>query len=57
MKAKVESKHNVKKADYDMYVSACRETSEFILAIVDDTWVRELRDPEIFVPRYFHATS
>ena len=31
-----------------MYVSACRETSKFILAIVEDTWVRELRDPDIF---------
>ena len=33
-RAKVESKHNVKKADYDMYMSACCETSKFLLAIV-----------------------
>ena len=47
-RAKAESKHNVKKADYDMYVSACRVTSKFILAIVEDTWVFELCDPEKF---------
>ena len=47
-RAKAESKHNVKKADYNMYLSACRETIKFILAIVEDTWVRELRDPDIF---------
>ena len=38
----------LKKVDYDMYVSACRETSKFILAIVEDTWIRDLRDPDIF---------
>ena len=31
-----------------MYVSACRKTSKFILAIVEDTRVRELRNPNIF---------
>ena len=46
--AKAESQHNVKKADYNMYVAACQETSKFILAVVEDTWVRELRDPNIF---------
>ena len=47
-RAKAESKHNVKKADYNMYVSACREAGKFILAVVEDTWVRELCDPDIF---------
>ena len=47
-RAKAESKHNAKIADYNMYVSACRETSKFILAIVKDTWVREIRNPDIF---------
>ena len=37
VRAKAESRHNVKKADYNMYVSACRETSKFILAVVEDT--------------------
>ena len=31
-----------------MYVAACRETGKFILAVVEDAWVRELRDPDIF---------
>ena len=47
-RAKAESKHNLKKVDNNMYVSACRETSKFMLAVVEDTWVRELRDPDIF---------
>ena len=42
-RAKAESAYNVKKADYDMYVSACRKTSKFILAVVEDMWVRKLR--------------
>ena len=46
--AKAESAHNVKKADYEVYVSACRKTSKFILAIVEDTWLRKLRDTNIF---------
>ena len=29
-----------------MYETARRETTQFVLAIVADTWVRELRDPD-----------
>ena len=47
-RAKAEFQHNVKRADYNMYVAACRETGKFILAVVEDAWVRELRDPDIF---------
>ena len=56
-RANAKSRHNVKKADYNMYVAAFRETSKFILAVVEDTWVRKFRDPDIFMPRYFHAIS
>ena len=37
-----------KKEDYRIFAAAERESSKFILAVVEDTWVRELRDPDLF---------
>ena len=35
----------MKCADYDVYDTAIRCTRNFIIAVVEDTWIRELRDP------------
>ena len=43
-----EATHTSKKEDYQLFAAAERESSKFILAVVKDTWVRELRDPDIF---------
>ena len=32
-------------SDYQLFAAAERETREFILAVVDETWVRKLCDP------------
>ena len=40
--------HTAKKEDYRISAAAKRESSKFILAVVEDTWVRKLRDPDIF---------
>ena len=52
--------HKSKYANRGTYKTARRETSQFILVIVKDTWVQKLRDPETFytdvVPKalFFH---
>ena len=38
--------HKAKRADRATYETAQRETTQFVLAVVADTWVRELRDSE-----------
>ena len=43
-----DASHTAKKEDYRLIAAAKRESSKFILAVVEDTWVRELRDPNIF---------
>ena len=35
----------MKRADYDVYDTAIRCTHNFIIAVVEDTWIRELHDP------------
>ena len=35
----------VKRTDYDVYNTAIRCTQNFIIVVVEDTWIRELRDP------------
>ena len=40
--------NTAKKEDYRLFAAAERESSKFILAVVKDTWVRKLRDPNIF---------
>ena len=44
--ARMEAAHKAKCADRSTYETARRETAQFILAVVKDTWVRELRDTE-----------
>ena len=44
--ARTEAAHKAKRADRATYKTAQRETAQFILAVVDNTWVRELRDTE-----------
>ena len=43
-----ETAHTAKKEDYRLFAAAKRESSKFILAVVEDKWVHELRDPDIF---------
>ena len=43
-----EAAHTAKKEDYRLFTAAKRESSKFILAVVEDTWVRELRNPDLF---------
>ena len=47
-RSKGEAVHTANIADYQIFAAAKRETRDFILAIVDDTWVRKLREPITF---------
>ena len=42
----------MKHADYDVYDTSIRCTRNFIIAVVEDTWIGELRDP---ISRYNDA--
>ena len=44
--ARSEAAHKAKRADRATYETAQRETTRFVLAVVADTWVRELRDSD-----------
>ena len=44
--ARLEADHKTKRADRTTFETARRETTQFVLAVVADTWVRELRDPD-----------
>ena len=44
--ARQESAHKARHADRSNFVTARREMTQFMLAVVADTWVRELRDPD-----------
>ena len=46
--ARTEATHKAKCDDHGTYETARRETAQFILAIIEDTWVRELRDTATF---------
>ena len=37
-----------KKEDYRIFSVFNRDSSKFVLAVVEDTWVRELRNPDLF---------
>ena len=37
--------HTSKIADYQLLAATKRETRNFILAVIEDTWVRKLREP------------
>ena len=41
-----EAAHKAKRADRATYETARQDTAQFILAVVNETWVRELRDTE-----------
>ena len=43
-----EAAHTAKKEDCRLFAAAKLESRNFILAFVEDTWVRELRDPDLF---------
>ena len=48
VRARTEASHKAKCADRGTDKTARRETEQFILTVIEDTWVRELRDPEMF---------
>ena len=47
-RAKAEAIRTAKIVDYQLFAAANRETGDFILAVMDDTWVHKLRDPITF---------
>ena len=46
VRARLEAAHKARRADRATYDTARQETTQFVLAVVTDTGVRELRDPE-----------
>ena len=46
--AKVEAFHTATIADHLLFAAAKRETQESILAFVEDTWFRKMREPTTF---------
>ena len=44
VRAHTEAVYKAKRSDRNTYKTAKRETAQFILSVVDDTWVRELRN-------------
>ena len=44
VRVKIEAKHRAQRVDRSTYETARQETEYFILHVVEDTWVRELRD-------------
>ena len=46
IRACLKAAHKARRADFATYDTARRETTQFVLAVVADTWVRELRDLE-----------
>ena len=45
VRARLEAAHKVRRADRSTFETAQQETTQFVLAVVADTWVPELRDP------------
>ena len=43
-----EAAHTAKKGDYGIFAVAERQSSKFILAVVENTWVCGLHDPDLF---------
>ena len=48
VRVRCEAAHTAKKEDYRLFAAAERELRKFILSVVKDTWVRKLRDPDLF---------
>ena len=45
VRSKAEAVHTAKIADYQLFSAAECENWDFIPAVIEDTWVRELREP------------
>ena len=45
-RARLEAAHKARRVDRATYDTARQEMTQFVLAVVADKWVRELRDPE-----------
>ena len=45
VRSKAEAVHTAKIADYQLFAAAERENRVFILAVIEDTWVCEFREP------------
>ena len=50
VRVRLKATHKARRADRATYDPARRETTQFVLAVVADRWVRELRDPDIPSP-------
>ena len=48
VRARTEAACKAKRADRGTYEAARQETVQFILAVIEDTWVQELQDTETF---------
>ena len=48
VRARCKASHTAKKEDYRLFAAAERDSTKFILVVVEDTWVRKLRDPNLF---------
>ena len=46
VRARLEAAHKARRADRATYDTARRETTQFVLVVIADTWVRKLGDPE-----------
>ena len=46
VRARYEAVQKAKRADRATYKTARRETTQFVLAVIADTWVRELRNSD-----------
>ena len=46
VRARLKAAHKARRADRATLDTAQRETTQFVLAVVADTWVRELRDQD-----------
>ena len=52
IRARTEAAHTAKRSNRATYETARQETAQFILVIVDDTWVRELRDTKTLYTKF-----
>ena len=54
VRARLEAAHKAKRANRATFETTRRETTQFVLAIVADTWVRELLDTESLYTKVGH---
>ena len=59
VRARLEAAHKAKRANRDTFETARRETTQSVLAVVADTWVREIQDIDSLYtevgPKYFFS--